>query len=136
MVYGFPPVLGVLRATRSRLLIMDTEETQAPSELNYGPQRIDDILKSWGLENHDLVEASPEQLTHKQVQKARAGRKLTLKLMQKVSRALNVAIWYRLPAEEREQYYEYIHRDLFSYAKGYDPDWVDPNQAIVQRVLG
>ncbi len=136
MVYGLPSVFGILCETRSRLLIMETEETQASSELNYGPQRIDAIMKSWGLENHDLVEVSPEQLTHKQVQKARAGRKLTLKLMQKVSRALNVAIWYRLPAEEREQYYEYIHRDLFSYAKGYDPDWVDPNQAIVQRVLG
>ena len=56
--------------------------------------------------------------------------------MQKVARALNVAIWERLPVEEREVYYEYIHRDLFSYAKGYDPDWADPNEAVVQRVLG
>lgn len=115
---------------------MSTDETKSPDELNYGPQRIDAIMRRWGLENHDLVEVSPEQLTHKQVQKARAGRKLTLKLMQKVARALNVAIWERLPVEEREVYYEYIHRDLFSYAKGYDPDWSDPNEAVVQRVLG
>ncbi|MGN1309763.1 MAG: hypothetical protein ACI4XO_07975 [Akkermansia sp.] len=115
---------------------MSTDETKSPDELNYGPQRIDAIMQRWGLENHDLVEVSPEQLTHKQVQKARAGRKLTLKLMQKVARALNVAIWERLPIEEREVYYEYIHRDLFSYAKGYDPDWSDPNEAVVQRVLG
>lgn len=115
---------------------MSTDETKSPDELNYGPQRIDAIMRRWGLENHDLVEVSPEQLTHKQVQKARAGRKLTLKLMQKVARALNVAIWERLPVEEREVYYEYIHRDLFSYAKGYDPDWADPNEAVVQRVLG
>ena len=100
------------------------------NELNHGTQRIDSIMAAWGLENHDLVGVSTEQLTHKQVQKARAGRQLTLKMMQKVARALNVAIWYRLDAEEREQYYEYIHRDLFSYAKGYAPDWEDPNAAL------
>ncbi|MDO5450330.1 MAG: hypothetical protein Q4F30_05520 [Akkermansia sp.] len=100
------------------------------NELNHGTQRIDSIMAAWGLENHDLVDVSTEQLTHKQVQKARAGRQLTLKMMQKVARALNVAIWYRLDAEEREQYYEYIHRDLFSYAKGYAPDWADPNAAL------
>lgn len=100
------------------------------NELNHGTQRIDSIMAAWGLENHDLVDVSTEQLTHKQVQKARAGRQLTLKMMQKVARALNVAIWYRLDDQEREQYYEYIHRDLFSYAKGYAPDWADPNAAL------
>ncbi len=100
------------------------------NERNHGPQRIDAIMQLWGLENHDLVDVSLEQLTHKQVQKARAGRQLTLKMMQKVARALNVAIWDRLPAESREAYYEYIHRDLFSYAKGYDPNWEDPNSGL------
>ncbi len=101
------------------------------NERNHGPQRIDAIMQLWGLENHDLVDVSLEQLTHKQVQKARQGRQLTLKMMQKVARALNVAIWNRLPAESRESYYEYIHRDLFSYAKGYDPQWADPNTSLV-----
>ena len=87
-------------------------------------------MSHWGLDNHDLVDVSIEQLTHKQVQKARQGRQLTLKMMQKVARALNVAIWNRLAAEDREQYYEYIHRDLFSYAKGYDPEWPDPNAGL------
>ena len=98
------------------------------NERNHGPQRIDDIMLAWGLDNHDLVDVSLEQLTHKQVQKARAGRRLTLKMMQKVARALNVAIWYRLDDEAKETYYEYIHRDLFTYAKGFDPAWQDPNQ--------
>ena len=103
------------------------------NELNHGTQRMDDIMRLWKLENHDLVDVSTEQLTHKQVQKARQGRQLTLKMMQKVARALNVAIWYRLDAAEREQYYEYIHRDLFSYAKGYDSAWADPNAALAAR---
>ena len=98
------------------------------SELNHGTQRIDSIMQYWGLDNHDLVSVSTEQLTHKQVQKARQGRELTLKMMQKVARALNVAIWYKLDDEARETYYEYIHRDLFTYAKGFDPAWQDPNQ--------
>ena len=51
-------------------------------------------------------------------------------MMQKVARALNVAIWNRLTSEQKEHYYEYIHRDLFSYAKGYNPDWTDPNDTL------
>lgn len=102
----------------------------AENERNHGPQRIDAIMERWGLENHDLVSVSIEQLTHKQVQKARQGRQLTLSMMQKVARALNVALWNRLSDEQKEVYYEYIHRDLFSYAKGYDPEWKDPNDAL------
>ena len=101
------------------------------NERNHGIQRIDGIMRAWGLENHDLVNVSLEQLTHKQVQKARQGRELPLKMMQKVARALNVAIWHRLDDEAKETYYEYIHRDLFSYAKGYSEDWQDPNAALV-----
>ncbi len=103
------------------------------NERNHGTQRIDAIMQRWGLENHDLVTVSLEQLTHKQVQKARQGRQLTLKMMQKVARALNVAIWERLAVADRELYYEYIHRDLFSYAKGYDANWPDPNAKLKPR---
>ena len=60
------------------------------NERNHGPQPIDAIMARWGISNHDLVDISTEQLTHKQVQKARQGRQLTLKLMQKVGRALRV----------------------------------------------
>ncbi len=106
------------------------------TELNHGTQRIDSIINAWELDNHQLVSVSTEQLTHKQVQKARQGRQLTLKMMQKVARALNVAIWMQLPKHLKDSYYEYIHRDLFSYAKGYDEsaDWQDPNAPLLASV--
>ncbi len=94
---------------------------------DHGPQPLDTLMEKWDLTNHQLVEASPEQLNHKQVQKARKGRQLTLASMQKVCRALNIAIWNRLGKEQKETYFEYMHRHLFNYAKGYDADWIDPN---------
>jgi len=103
-------------------------------ERDHGTQPIDELMKAWGLDNHDLVEVSTEQLNHKQVQKARKGRRLTLAMMQKVTRALNVAIWYRLGDDEKEGYFEYLHRHLFNYAKGYDPDWEDPNRELAEAV--
>jgi len=101
-----------------------------------GPQPIDAMLERWGLSNHDLVDASPEQLTHKQVQRARKGRVLTLAMMQKVARALNIAVWYRLKPAEREAYFEYGHKHLFDYAKGHEPGFEDPNAELVEAVRG
>ena len=43
------------------------------------------------MRNHDLVAASDDGLTHKQVAKARRGRKLTLRLQRKVLAAWNAA---------------------------------------------
>jgi hypothetical protein len=103
----------------------EEEETQ---DRNHGDQPLIELMQYWGLSSHDLVTASLEQLTHKQVQRARQGRQLTLKMMQKVTRALNVAIWDKLNAEQKEEYIEYMHKHLFNYAKGYDPNWIDPNQ--------
>ena len=93
----------------------------------HGPQPLDELMEKWKLTNHQLVETSTEQLNHKQVQKARKGRQLTLPMMQKVCRAYNIAIWHRLSKEQKETYFEYMHRHLFNYAKGYEPEWVDPN---------
>ncbi|MFD2257465.1 hypothetical protein ACFSSA_12345 [Luteolibacter algae] len=93
----------------------------------HGTQPFDALMENWGLTNHELVETSTEQLNHKQVQKARKGRQLTLATMQKVCRAFNITIWNRLSAAEKEIYFEYMHRHLFNYAKGYDADWIDPN---------
>jgi hypothetical protein len=50
---------------------------------------IDGILRERGLDNAALVRASTEQLTFKQVQKARAGRPLTANIRAKITRALN-----------------------------------------------
>lgn len=85
-------------------------------EREHGTQPLDGMMSAWVLVlgNHDLVDASTEQLTHKQVQRARAGRVLNLHMMQKVARSLNIAVWYRLKREEREVYFEYLHKHLHS----------------------
>lgn len=103
-------------------------------ERDFGPQPIDTLMDQWGLTNHDLVNASPEQLNHKQVQKARKGRRLTLHMMQKVMRAFNLAIWELLKKEQRETYFEYPHAWLFSYAKGYQAGRPDPNDSLKEIV--
>ena len=98
---------------------------------NFGSQRFDEIMQRWGIDNHDMVlAAAPEQLTHKQVQRARIGRKLTLAMMMKVVRILNSAILQRLDEEQAEAFRPYIHRELFSYAKAYPVEWTDPNAPL------
>jgi len=96
----------------------------------HGPQPLDELMEKWKLTNHQLVETSTEQLNHKQVQKARKGRQLTLPMMQKVCRAFNIAIWHRLNKAQKETYFEYMHRHLFNYAKGHEAEWADPNTGM------
>lgn len=60
-------------------------------ERDLGPQPLDAIMTRLGLSSHDLVAASVEQLTHKQVQKGRKGRRLSPHLQQKILRALSQA---------------------------------------------
>lgn len=100
-------------------------------ERDFGPQPLIVVMEKWGLESHDLVGASEEQLTYKQVQRAKSGRKLTLKMMMKVARTLNLAIWKRLDAPKRERFVEYLHKDLFSYSKGFVADKADANQGLL-----
>ncbi|MEI8037638.1 MAG: hypothetical protein WCJ14_04535 [Verrucomicrobiota bacterium] len=97
---------------------------------DHGPQPLDTLLTRWGLTNHQLVDTSAEQLNHKQVQRARKGRQLTLHLMQKVMRTLNDAVLASLPKEERAKFVPYSHKQLFTYAKGYDAAWIDPNAPL------
>ncbi len=99
-----------------------------------GIQPLDAIMQRWEVMNHDLVEDSPEQLTHKQIQRAKAGRRLTLKMMMKVARSLNIAIWNRLSKENKEIFVEYLHKDIFSYSKDYNADKPDPNEAMIQAL--
>jgi len=103
-------------------------------ERDLGTQPLEAIMQRWGMTNHDLVEDSPEQLTHKQIQRAKAGRRLTLKMMMKVARSLNIAIWNRLSKENKETFVEYLHKDIFSYSKDYNPDKADPNEAMIQAL--
>jgi hypothetical protein len=70
---------------------------EAPPERDFGPQPLDGLLRSLGLENSDLVAASTEQLTHKQVQKARRGRYVTPNIRRKIQHALQAAMADRAP---------------------------------------
>ena len=99
-------------------------------ENDFGIQPLDTILDGWKITNHQVVDISPEQLTHKQVQRARSGRKLTLKMKQKLARSVNFAVWSRLNNGERDSYVEYFPKHLFSYNKGYDAEAGDPNKAL------
>lgn len=99
-------------------------------ERDLGTQPFDAMMTAWGITNNEMVDVSTEQLTHKQIQRARNGRRLTLKMMQKVNRSFNVTIWFKLNDEQKEAYFEYMHKHLFNYAKGYDADFVDPNKPI------
>lgn len=56
-----------------------------------GIQPLDAKMVELGLENHSLVAVSTEQLTHKMVSKARAGRYLSMRVRQKILRAFNKA---------------------------------------------
>jgi hypothetical protein len=100
---------------------------------DHGVQPLDAIMERWGIANHQLVEASTEQLTHKQVQRARKGRQLTLHLMQKLTRTLNEALLAEIPREKRGEFAPYPHRQLFNYAKNHDPAWRDPNEDLMPR---
>lgn len=111
-----------------------SDSDYSKDERDLGAQPLDQMMEAWGIDNHDVVAVSTEQLTHKQVQKARKGRRLTLKMMQKVTRAFNVCIWHRLNKEQKEAYYEYMHRDLFNYAKGFQENWEDLNTGLMAEL--
>lgn len=102
---------------------------------DHGPQPLDELMGRWNLTNHDLVNASAEQLNHKQVQKARKGRQLTLHLMQKLARALNAAAVAKLDKDAKSAFVEYPHRQVFNYAKGHNPAWSDPNEPLIPEPL-
>jgi hypothetical protein len=108
--------------------------SEGPDQRDFGPQPLAVLLDYCGLSHHDLVSVSPEQLTHKQVQRAAQGRKLTLKMKQKVSRTVNFAIWGRLTDEEREGFEEYFPKHLFNYSKGYQPNDTNPNGLLVEEI--
>lgn len=100
-----------------------------------GPQPLEAIMLRWHLTNHQLVEDSPEQLNHKQIQRAKQGRRLTLHMMMKVARSLNIAIWNRLSVEHKETFVEYLHKDIFSYTKDFNPEKADPNEHMIRALF-
>jgi len=76
---------------------------KTPETTPFISQPLDKILTSRSLKNDDLVEASSEQLTHKQVQKARKGRHVTSNIKGKIVRALNAVVKNK----------KYTQKDLF-----------------------
>ncbi|TAG11275.1 MAG: hypothetical protein EAZ42_00965 [Verrucomicrobia bacterium] len=103
------------------------------STRDHGSQPLDELMEQWRLKNHDLVDISEEQLSHKQVQKARKGRQLTLHLMQKIMRTINAAVLLKLNQEQHAQFVPYAHKQLFNYAKGHDAGWQDPNRPLMPQ---
>lgn len=60
-------------------------------ERNLGEQPIAAILREHGLKPHDVVVASPAEMTHKMVSRACKGRRLTPNVRTKVLAAVNRA---------------------------------------------
>lgn len=86
------------------------QEPAKEIQREFGTQPLDQWMKEFHLENRDLVAASTEQLTHKQVQKARKGRRLSANLQGKVKNALEKVL--RESGRERT----FQREDLFNYS--------------------
>lgn len=80
-------------------------------ERNMGVQPLDGIMAEQALGNHDLVAASKEPMTHKAVQRARKGRRLTKHMQQRMADALNALMKSRGQEIERP----WVVKDLFNY---------------------
>jgi hypothetical protein len=83
-------------------------ELESEESRNHGKQPLDGLLESFAYANSDLVEASTEQLTHKQVQKARKGRRVTSNIQKKILNALRT-----LRKDQADEAYQVS--DLFNY---------------------
>ncbi len=60
-------------------------------KIEFGIQPLDQVMTDLELSNHDLVAASSDGLTHKQVGKGRKGRRLTRNIQDKIAKALSAA---------------------------------------------
>ncbi len=105
------------------------------SDLDKGRQPLAGLMEQWKVTTKDIVTVEEiPQITYKQVKRAVEGRVLTLRMMMKMTQALNIVIWKRLNEEQRETYFEYGWKHLFTYAKGYDADFADPNAELIQTL--
>ncbi len=80
-------------------------------ERNMGVQPLDGIMTEHELGNHDLVISSAEPMTHKAVQRARKGRRLTKHMKQRMADALNALMKQRGVEIE----HPLTVKDLFTY---------------------
>jgi hypothetical protein len=80
-------------------------------ERNMGVQPLDGIMTEHEVNNHALVVASTEPMTHKAVQRARKGRRLTKHMKQRMADALNLLMKQQGKEIERP----WVVKDLFNY---------------------
>ncbi|MCA9134095.1 MAG: hypothetical protein KDA45_13100, partial [Planctomycetales bacterium] len=81
-------------ASRNKINTLMTNRSDRNSDnllRDLGPQPLAEILRQLGLDAHDLVQASPDQMTHKMVARAAKGRRLTRHSQALVLRALQHA---------------------------------------------
>jgi hypothetical protein len=82
---------------------------ETPESMTLGVQPLDALMTTHELNNHALVAADVTKgVTHKVVNKARKGRRLTARMQKKLVAALNVC----LVAKELPKL---KHADLFNY---------------------
>jgi hypothetical protein len=87
------------------------DDTPEPIERNLGLQPLDAILTEHSLGNHDIVTACDEPLTHKAVQRARKGRRITKHMQRRITAAVNKAVTLQGKTLERE----WPVSELFTY---------------------
>lgn len=90
--------------------IMSTESSTAQViERNLGTQPIDAVLLELQVSNHDLVASCQIGLTHKTMQRARKGRRLTPKMKLRITETLNQLM------RQRSADRQFRMRELFNY---------------------
>ncbi len=87
----------------------DDETSDQGKERNLGTQPLDAFMNELGLDNHALVELRPVDLSHKAVQRARKGRRLTSKMKLRITWVLNDAL------KKRGNEKKFATRELFNY---------------------
>ena len=60
---------------------------------NLGVQPLDELMNKNGWTNNFVVKNSSAQLTHKQIQKGRKGRRLTTKIQDKILQSINECLY-------------------------------------------
>lgn len=90
---------------------MNETDEESSIERNMGAQPLDALLTEHGLDNHDVVAASAEPMTHKAVQRGRKGRRLTVHMQRRMIEAVNKALAAKGAAPERPL----KKADLFTY---------------------
>ena len=87
-------------------------EERAVAGGEYGTQPLDGLMVGLGLSNNAVVDAAGRTVTHKMVNKARRGRRLSRSVQLKVLAALNGAVKRTNCGDEALCY---SFKDLFNY---------------------